>query len=202
MSALAFTLQVLPALGLALIATFVGAAVPVGASMRIPLLLVGVLFFVGLMTFRRTRGWNLALLMGLAAVAGALISPGLGAGRRPPWTGAIALTMALTILAALAGKAMRGRLRKAGIALWVLAWIYLLGWIFGGLLDPPGWVRICWAGAGLIIFGGLVAVWFSQLGSEEIPPRGLAVAHGIDLYLLGLNIAVAGQVLLVSLINS
>jgi FtsH-binding integral membrane protein len=195
MSWLVFVLQVLPVTGLAFVATLAGFALPVSEAMRIPLLLVGVLLFAGLMTFRRTRGWNLALLLGLAVVAGSLMGSALD-DAHVSWTGATALMAALVGLAALIGRALQDRLRRAGFVLWVLAWIVLAGWLIGGLLHPEEWLRILWACAGLVIFGGLAAVWFSRLGSEEIPPRGLAVALGCDLYLLGLNIAVAGQVLI------
>jgi FtsH-binding integral membrane protein len=155
-----------------------------------------VLLFAGLMTFRRTHGWNLALLLALATVIGLLVGPGLNTERSLPWTGAIAITILLLVLAAFIGKALRKWFRKVGSALWLLAWVYVAGWLIGGLINPAEWLRILWASAGLVIFEGLVAVWFYKLSAQEIPPRGLAVAQGIDLYLLGLNIAVAGQVLL------
>lgn len=200
MSTLVFLLQVLPATVMALVATFVGAALPIGGFLRMPLLLVGVLLFAGLMTFRRTRGWNLVLLLGLAVAAGALMGPALDAAH-VSWTSAIVLMVALIGMAALIGKALRDRLHRAGFILWVLAWIYLAGWLIGGLLRPDELLRILWACAGLVVFGGLATVWFSRLGSEEIPPRGLSVALGCDLYLLGLNIAVAGQVLFLSMLG-
>jgi hypothetical protein len=77
--------------------------------------------------------------------------------------------------------------------------IYLAGWLLGGLIDPPQWLRTLWASAGLVIFGGLAMVWFSRLESEEIPPGGLAVGLGADLYFLGLNIAVAVRMLTILL---
>jgi hypothetical protein len=199
MSWLAFILQVLPVTGMALLATVVGTAIPVSGAMRIPLLLIGVLLFAGLLTFRKTRGWNLALLLGLAAAAGALINTGTEVRGGPSWTGAIILMIALMALAAFIGKALHGRLRRTGLVTWVLACVYVAGWLPGGLLNPADWLRIIWAIAGLVIFSGLATVWFSRLESEEIPPRGLSFQQGCDLYLLGLNIAVAGQVLLTSL---
>jgi hypothetical protein len=202
MSALAFILQVLPVTGLALVVTFVGASVPVGDSVRVPLLLVGLLLFAGLLTFRRYKGRNLALLLGLALVVGALIKSELGAGDSPAWTGAAMLTIALMALAAFIGNALRGRLRRTGFIQWLLACVYLAGWGLGGLFDPPEWLRILWTSAGLVIFGSLAAVWFSQLKPEEIPPGGLAVGLGADLYLLGLSITVGAQVLLTSLATS
>lgn len=201
MSALVFAIQVLPVSGLALVATLVGASIPISGTLRIPLLLVGVLLFVGLMTFRRAHGWNLTLLLALAAVVGTLLHPGFYAERSLPWTGAIAIMILLLISAAFIGKALRKWFRRVGSALWLLAWVYLAGWMIGGLINPAEWLRILWASAGLVIFGWLVAVWFSQLSAQEIPPRGLAITQGCDLYLLGLSITAVGQVLLTSLVG-
>ncbi len=70
------------------------------------------------------------------------------------------------------------------------------------LLNPADWLRAVWAGAGLVIFGFLLVIWFSELAGEEKPSRGLAVSQGTDLYLLGFNIAVAARVLLLYLATS
>jgi len=167
MSILAFTLQVLPVPALALVATAVGSTWHVSDAWRLPLLLIGVLLFVAMLTFRRVRGWNLALLLALAAVAGALLGSTFEGEPGSSWGGALALTFGTMVLAALVGNAMRSRLRPVGSALWMLAWLYLVGWFLVVVLD-----------------------------------RGLAVPQGCDLYLLGLNIAVAARVLFASMIAS
>ena len=199
MSLLAFSLQVLPVSLLALGATVVGAMARISDAWRLPLLLVGVMLFAALLTFRKTPGWNLALLLALAAVAGMFLGSSFEGTQGQSWGGALTVAFTLMGMAALIGHMLRGRLRRVGSALWMLAWIYLAGWILLVMLNPAAWLRALWSGAGLVIFGGLVVVWFSELGDEENPVRGLAVPQGCDLYLLGLNIAVAARVLLLYL---
>ena len=198
MSILAFTLQVLPVPALALVATAVGAAWHVSDAWRLPLLLIGVLLFVATLTFRRMRGWNLALLLTLAAVAGALLGSTFEGEHGGSWGGALALTFGMMGLAAWVGNALRRKLRPVGSALWMLAWLYLAGWFLVVVLDPAAWLRVLWSGAGVVLFGCLLAVWFSELWGGDSSGGGLAVPQGCDLYLLGLNIAVAARVLLVS----
>ncbi len=202
MSLMAFALQVLPVLLMALAATLIGGVVPVSEAWQLPLLLVGVLLFVALLTFRKAPGWNLALLLALAAVAGMLLGSAFSGEHSASWGSALGLAFALMGLAALVGYALRGRLGRAGCALWILAWIYLLGWLAFMLLNPADWLRAVWAGAGLVIFGLLLVVWFSDLTGEKKSSRGLAVSQGTDLYLLGFNIAVAARVLLLYLATS
>jgi FtsH-binding integral membrane protein len=201
-SLMAFALQVLPVSLMALAATLIGGLVHVSGAWQLPLLLVGVLLFVALLTFRRAPGWNLALLLALATVAGMLLGSAFRGEQGASWGGALALAFALMGLAALIGYALRGRLGRAGCALWILAWVYLLGWLAFMFLNPANWLRAAWSGAGLVIFGLLLVVWFSDLTGEEKSSRGLAVSQGTDLYLLGFNIAVAARVLILYLATS
>jgi FtsH-binding integral membrane protein len=202
MSILAFTLQVLPVPALALVATAVGSAWQVNDAWRLPLLLIGVLLFVAMLTFRRVRVWNLVLLLTLAAVAGALLGSTFEGEHGGSWGGALALTFGMMGLAVWVGNALRRKLRPVGSALWMLAWLYLAGWFLVVVLDPEAWLRALWSGAGVILFGCLLTVWFSELWGEDRTGKGLAVPQGCDLYILGLNIAIAARVLLTSLITS
>lgn len=201
MSLLAFALQVLPVSLMALVATAIGAALRVDQAWQLPLLLVGVLLFAGLLTFRNAAGWNLALLLALAAVAGAFLGSAFGEGQNLAPVGALALTFILIALAAVIGRALRSRLRRAGFVLWLMAWIYLVGWLAIVFLDPAARFHAAWAGAGLAIFACLTVVYFSQLAGEE-SGRRLAVPQGCDLYLLGLNITVAARLLFLLLSNN
>jgi hypothetical protein len=55
-------------------------------------------------------------------------------------------------------------------------------------------LQTIWAFAGLIIFGGLAATWFANLMTSEEKPNNVSLA--IDLFIVGLNLFVAGRVLL------
>jgi hypothetical protein len=195
MSFLAFALQVLPVSLLAFAATALGALLRLDERLRLPLLLLGVLLYAALMTFRHTPRWNLVILLALAAAAGALLVSVLGSNQGAAWGPGVGLSLGIITLSLSLGRALRGRFRRAGKALWILAWIYLAGWLLLLALEPALWLVTVWAGAGVAIFGGLIVVWYAQLGAME-SARSLAVPQGSDLYLLGLNIAVALQMLL------
>ena len=198
MSLMAFALQVLPVSLMAVAATLIGAALQVDRAWQLPLLLVGLLLFAAFVTFRRASGWNLALLLALAVVAGVVLGSAFGDGQELGPVGALVLTFVLLAVAALIGSVLRSRLRRVGFLLWTMAWVYLVGWVVSVPLDPAAELRAAWAGAGLAIFLCLAVVYFSRLAIGE-PGRGLAVAPGSDLYLVGLNVAIALRILLHSL---
>src|SRR4030067_1027620 len=120
-----FAATILPPLLAALIVSGRGA---VALSPRIttgsvvPVVLFGLLLFVAMVTFKRARGWNAALLVGFSFAAG--------------------------------------------------------------------------GGGGVVVFGGRSATWFAGFDPEEEDPSGTAWA--VDLYLLGLNLAIAARVLVAS----
>ncbi|MGD8814845.1 MAG: hypothetical protein PVI78_10260 [Anaerolineales bacterium] len=197
MSLLAFTLQVLPVSALALGAMFLGIKLLSGlvsVPWQLPLFLIGVLLFVAMLTFRRVRVWNLILLLTLALVAGALLGLVFDVGY-VSWGSVLGLTCALLVLAIALGTILRGRLRWLGRVLWLLAWLYLAGWLLIVIWNPATWMRLTWAVSGVIFFSGLALVWFSELEGKHNPAGSLAVPEGCELYLLGLNIAIALRVL-------
>ncbi len=198
MSLLAFALQVLPVFGLALGATVLGnmlLAVYVTKPWQIPLLLVGALLFVALLMFRKTRIWNLVLLLALALVAGVLTGVAFTDGGRA-WGAVLSMTCALLILALLFGTYLRGKIGRGLRFLYLLTWFYLAGWLLILIWDPALWLRILWIVAGAILFTGLAVIWFSEWEGKENPVGVLAVPEGSELYILGLNIAIALRVLL------
>jgi hypothetical protein len=198
MSLLAFALQGLPVFGLALGATILGnmlLAVYVTKPWQLPLLLVGALLFVGLLTFRKTRIWNLVLLLALSLVAGVLTGVAFTDGGGA-WGAVLSMTCALLILALLLGTYLSGKISGGLRSLYLLTWFYLAGWLLILIWDPALWLRILWVVIGVIIFTGLAVIWFSEWEGKEITSGVLAVPEGCELYILALNIAIALRVLL------
>jgi hypothetical protein len=198
MSLLAFAMQVLPVFGLALGVTILGnvfLAVYVTRPWELPLLLIGALLFVALLTFRKTRIWNFVLLLALALVAGVLTGVAFTGGRGA-WGAVLSMTCALLILALMLGTSLRGKLNRGARLLYLLTWFYLAGWLIILIWDPAVWLRILWVVTGAILFTGLAVIWFSEWEGKETPVAVLAVPEGCELYILGLNIAIALRVLL------
>jgi FtsH-binding integral membrane protein len=197
-----FILRTLPVSVLALIVTAVGVlGAPQDriAPLTLPLLLVAVLLFAAMLTFRESAGWNTGLLLGFALVVGVLLS-GLDVSAEPrAWAGALGVMIAALGLAAAMGRALRGRLAMLGGGLWLVSWAYLVGWGVIAVLRAGPPFQVVWAAAGLLIFTGLAAAWFSALVTEQEETPG--VSHAIDLYIFSFNLALAAYVLLRGLLG-
>ena len=192
-----FILRTLPVSALAMIVTTAGmlAVQPDRiAPLTLPLLLLAVLLFAAMLTFRKSAGWNAGLLLGFALVIGLLLS-GLNVSAAPrAWAGALGVNIAALGLAAVMGRALRGRLAMLGGGLWLISWAYLVGWgVIAALRAGPPF-QVVWAAAGLLIFTGLAAAWFSAVGGEREETPGASQA--IDLYIFSFNLALAAYVLL------
>ncbi len=174
---------------LAVVATAVGARI---LGERLPsawyaAVIVTLLLFFALLTFKQTRGWNTGLLTALAAMAsgfaGAFFPNAIG------WGGAIAA--ALLGLSAIASRRRWAAIAQLGRLGWILSWAYLVGWPVLAFLDARREVRIGWAAGGLVLFAGLATGWFASR-----PWQGQARQDGtpaaIEVYLIGLNLLVAG----------
>lgn len=148
---------------------------------------LGLLLFLGLLTFKETRGWNVLLLGCFSVVGGAAI------GASMPWATASWWVLARWIgpvaLAGCVTSAAFGA-KMAGLAkpLWALAWIYLGGLLLiwaGGASSV--WAE-SWGMAGAAIFTGLlgarVARW--RTGAMASSP-----AETADLVLLIANLLLA-----------
>jgi len=70
--------------------------------------------------------------------------------------------------------------------------VMLLGWVLIAVVEMPSVVQILWALAGLLIFGGLAATWFANLMTSESQSSNVSLT--IDLFILGMNLLVAGRV--------
>ena len=113
-----FVLQILPLTLLALASTVVGFAVLstwVTPVMQLPIGLLGLLLFIALLTFRESKGWNLALLLILALVAGMVIGAVVSPEVRLLWAVPLTTSLAALALSVLLGRSLRGRLGKVGI---------------------------------------------------------------------------------------
>jgi hypothetical protein len=192
---LVFVLRVLPPLALAAAGTILGMVVLapyLPSVLTLPLLLVAVLAFVALFTFREVPGWSTALLTCFGLLAGLYLGSLFPQGGRL-WGWAAVAAIGILALAALLGHAFRGRLRLAALLLWVLSWIYVAGWPLIALLPGAATLQFVWAAAGLGIFGCLGISWFAAVEERQAESSGSSLA--IELYVIVLNLVVAGRVL-------
>lgn len=192
-----FIIQVLPlsflaGLGVALGLGFV--AERLTESLQLPIVILGLLVFIGMITFRETRGWNIALLLSFGVIAGGFLGSIFPEGTGVSWVMALLTGLGVIFLAAGIGNWLGVRLRGLGVGLWIGSWIYLLGWVLLALTDSSSTLQTLWAAAGMVIFGGLAASWFANLVTTEQQSSNVSLA--IDLFVLGLNLFVAGRVLL------
>jgi hypothetical protein len=187
-----FVLQILPLTLLALASTVVGFAVLspwVTPAMQLPLGLLALLLFIALLTFRESKGWNLALLLCLALVAGAVMGAAVSPEGRRLWALPLTTSLAALALSGLLGGRLRGRLGKVGIGLWMLSWIYLLGWVILAVQHAPDDLSALWAAIGVVIFIGMATSWFASFGEGVRRPSNTSLAA--DLYILGFNLTLA-----------
>lgn len=197
-----FILQVLPVTLLALAGTGLGLVVlPTDLALRfeIPLLLLGLLFFVAMITFKGTSGWNVFFLLGFSLVVGVLLRGFAQEELGRSWSLSFGVAIGILGLSAGVGRSLHGRLFWLGKGFWILSWIYLAGWGLIVVLHLGALIRILWAGAGLVIFSGLAAAWFAGLGEHQEGASGIPLA--IDLYILAFNLAVATRVISSSIIS-
>ena len=187
-----FPLTLLAGIGGAFGLGFVAERVP--ESMYLPIAIFGLVVFIGMVTFRGVGGWNIALLIGFSVIAGAFLGSVFPSEEGLSWTMALLATLGILFLAAGVGNWLGIRLQGLGVTLWIGSWGYLLGWVLLALLDSSTMLQTIWAFAGLIIFGGLAATWFANLMTSEEQPNTVSLA--IDLFIVGLNLFVAGRVLI------
>ena len=192
-----FAATILPPLLAALIASGLGGAAlspRITTGSVVPLTLFGLLLFVAMVTFKRARGWNAALLVAFSFVAGGVVNWLFEDRIGGTWLGAVSAAILILAISAPVGRRIGPRLVGIGAWLWLLSWVYLFGWVVVAVLrPPPSWIR-AWAIGGLVVYAGLSATWFAGLDPEQEDPSGTAWA--VDLYLLGLNLAIAVRVLM------
>jgi hypothetical protein len=192
-----FAVQVLPVAVLAVFGSLAGASVIASrlpASMTLPTLLVGLVLFVAMLTFRDNVGWNTALLVGFGLAAGIYLRWAFPESAGGQWPAAIATGLVILSVAAAVGPRGGQRLAWLGPGVWALSWIYLVGWIALAWLRLGRGASVGWAAAGLLVFGILSMIWFGS--QSRRPARVSATSLAIDLYILGLNLVVAARVIL------
>lgn len=187
-----FPLTFIAGLGAAFGLGFVAERLP--ETLHLPIAIFGLVVFIGMVTFRGTGGWNIALLIGFAVIAGAFLGSIFTSESELSWGMALLAALGIMFLSAGVGNWLGIRLRGLGVTLWIGSWGYLLGWILLAMLDSSTMLQTIWAFAGLIIFGGLAATWFANLMTSEEHQNNVSLA--IDLFILGLNLFVAGRVLI------
>lgn len=191
-----FPLTFLAGLGVALGLGFV--AERLTAALQLPVVILGLLVFIGMITFRETRGWNIALLIGFGVIAGGFLGSIFPEGTGTSWAMALLATLGVIFLAAGVGNWLGVHLRRLGLGLWIGSWVYLLGWVLLAVTDSSPTLQTLWALAGMAIFGGMAAAWFANLMTTEQQSSNVSLA--IDLFVLGLNLFVAGRVLLAAIV--
>jgi len=191
MSALAFAVRVLPLYALALVLTAAG-AIPLGgyvpSGWQTALVILALLAFAALMTFRRARAWPTILLLILALIAGALVRLMLPEVRLH-WPWALVASIGIPLFGVPLGWKVGTRLGSVGWGTWAAAWIYILGWIAWQLLGQGAVMRRYWGIAGLIVFSALTTTWSSSLPGR--PPHEPEGSMAGELYLIGLNLGIA-----------
>jgi hypothetical protein len=108
------------------------------------------------------------------------------------WLLSALLAVLVFAVAAWIGRRMGSRMKEVGIGLWLLSWAYLMGWAVIAFLGLDPVFTTAWAGAGVLIFSGLAAAWFSSLESQLDAQPGPALAA--DLFFLFLNLTIALRV--------
>ena len=191
-----FLLQIVPLTSLAVISTLIGIIVSppaLASELAFLLLFIDLLLFVALITFKRVSGWNVFLLLGFAVVVGILLRGFAPSELTRSW-GSIVLTIGVLVLAAAVGRVLRGRTKWVGIGVGFASWAYLVGWGLIAVLGLKSLPQTLWAGVGLMIFGGLSALWFSELGQHH--DKDSSVALSIELYIFILNLTLTAQVII------
>ncbi len=191
-----FMLQIVPITSLAVMSTLIGVIVSPSAlasELAFLLVFIDLLLFVALITFKRVSGWNVALLLGFAVMVGILLRGFAPSELTRSW-GSIVLTIGVLVLAAAVSRVLRGRTKLVGIGVGFASWAYLVGWGLIAVLRLEYLPQTLWAGVGLIIFGGLSALWFSELGQHH--DKDSSVALSIELYIFILNLTLTAQIII------
>ncbi len=185
-----FSIQTVPFFLLTLVSMFVGfqSSSRSAGSNLLPAMLVGLLLFTALITFKKARGWNIALLLSLALVLGFIIGGLLSSENKSEAPVVVLRTLFLLIIAALIGSLLGQRTAYFGVSLWMASWIHVFGWVVIMITQLSFAFIQVWAVIGLFIFTGLSIVWFGRLEDHLIETTGSALA--IDLYFLSINLSI------------
>ncbi|TET35429.1 MAG: hypothetical protein E3J69_05065 [Anaerolineales bacterium] len=190
-----FLLQVVPFTLLGLLGSMVGlwfGPQEPGSTFMLLAGVVSLLLFIALMTFKSVPGWNVGLLAALGIALGVFLRALAADVMFSAWLLSALLAVLVFAVAAWIGRRMGSRMKEVGIGLWLLSWAYLMGWAVIAFLGLDPVFTTAWAGAGVLIFSGLAAAWFSSLESQLDAQPGPALAA--DLFVLFLNLTIALRV--------
>lgn len=151
------------------------------------------LLFIAMLTFRERRRWNLGLYLGFSASLGAVFAlplsdTVLSLTFEPFW-----FVIPCLAVAAAFGHWIGDRFGELGLILWLVAWGYLFVWAVLILLHLDPVFTVTWSLIGMLLFTGLAAVWFANMGSYF--QRGSSVSGAINLFLICVNLYVAAFIL-------
>ena len=190
-----FLVQVVPFTLLGLLGSMVGlwfGPQEPGSTFMLLAGVVSLLLFIALMTFKSVPGWNVGLLAALGIALGLFLRALAAEVMFSAWLLSALLAVLVFAVAAWIGRRMGSRMKEVGIGLWLLSWAYLMGWAVIAFLGLDPVFTTAWAGAGVLIFSGLAAAWFSSLESQLDAQPGPALAA--DLFFLFLNLTFALRV--------
>ena len=192
-----FLLQVVPFSLLGLLGSLVGlwfGPKEPGSTFMLLAGVISLLLFIALMTFKSVPGWNVGLLAALGLALGVFLRALAAEVMFSAWLLSALLAALVFAVAAWIRRRMGSRMKEVGIGLWLLTWAYLMGWAVIAFMGLDPVLTTAWAGAGVLIFSGLAAAWFSSLESQLDAQPGAAL--GVDLFFLFLNFTIALRVLL------
>jgi len=196
-----FLLQVVPFTLLGLLGSLAGlwfGPQEPGSTFTLLAGVVSLLLFIALMTFKSVPGWNVGLLAALGLALGVFLRALAAEVMFSAWLLSAGIAMLVFALSAWLGRRTGSRMKDVGIGLWLLSWAYLMGWAVIAFMDLDPAFTTAWAGAGVLIFSGLAAAWFSSLESQLDAQPGAALAA--DLFFLFLNLTIALRVLSAGLV--
>jgi FtsH-binding integral membrane protein len=192
-----FGLQILPVLllgGILLAITFALMPPVDNPILTVILAAITMILFIAMLTFREQQGWNLPLYLGFSVSLGAVIAS-LGTDPvgtfkfEPLW-----LVLPCLGVGAIAGSWLGSRSGEIGVILWLVCWVYLLGWAALIFLQLDPVFYLTWSAVGLVLFTGLAAIWFSHMADQLKQQSSISAA--IDLYLICINLYLAATILL------
>lgn len=193
-------LQIFPFLLIGYLACLVGASIwPIPGSFDALFTrgFILILAFLGLIGLKNSPNWNVVFLLFFAFVLGSFSTLDHRMENIGSWATPLFLAIAVVVGCFFMGQRIRHGVGEFSQGIWLLSWVYILGWVGIDLLDLELLLQAVWAGFGLALFGGLITFWFAQLRSNKVGLRGSAL--GIDLFLLSVNVVVAIRILLLSL---
>lgn len=138
---------------------------------------------IGLYILEEEPGWNVALLLGFALAAGALLE-GVNV---EVVHGKVWRTLVFCLGLSFVGGAFSGPIaRRAGIYLFPLAILYLLGWVLLTIFPLPGPWMSWWALLGLLLF---LLIGVSTISGGKIAGgEGSPISPASDLFVVGFNL--------------